>query len=79
MTVREIRELYEARPFRPFAICMADGRRVRVEHPEFMAFAPSGQSLHVFEPNGSAHWIDVLLVTDLERKPNSARRRGRKR
>ncbi len=79
MTTREIRELYDARPFRPFAIHMADGRRVKVEHPEFMSFAPSGRSVHVFEPDGSAHWIDMLLVTDLERKPNGAHRRGRKR
>jgi len=78
MRLQDIRELYEARPFRPFTI-MADGRRVRVEHPEFIAFNPAARSVIVIEPNGSSHRIDIMLVTDLEERPNGAARRKRKR
>jgi hypothetical protein len=57
---------------------MADGRRVTVEHPEFLAFNPAARSVIVVEPSGSSHRIDVMLVTDLEEKPNGSARRRRK-
>jgi hypothetical protein len=79
MRIQDIRKLYEARPFRPFIIHMADGRRVTVEHPEFLAFNPAARSVIVVEPRGSTHRIDILLVTDLEETPNGSARRKRKR
>ena len=45
MTLEKIREAWAARPFRPFAIHLADGRSVFVRHPEFLAMAPSGRVL----------------------------------
>ena len=32
-----LQELIHATPFQPFAICMADGKRAVVDHPEFIA------------------------------------------
>jgi len=78
MTINKVRELYEARPFRPFTIHLADGRNVRVEHPEFIAFAPTGRAMNVFEPDGSFHMIDAWLVTDLYVKANGSSRGKRK-
>jgi hypothetical protein len=34
-TARNIRELLEVRPFKPFQICLSDGTRHEVPHPEF--------------------------------------------
>ncbi|MBM4046012.1 MAG: hypothetical protein FJ279_12920 [Planctomycetes bacterium] len=66
MTIEAIRQLYEATPFRPFVIHLADGRKVDVKHREFMAAAPSGRTIIVYQPDDSFNVIDLLLVTDLE-------------
>ena len=35
VTSRNLKDLLEARPFRPFEICLSDGTRHAVPHPEF--------------------------------------------
>jgi len=72
MTIKEIRNLYEARPFQPFKIHMADGRDIPVDHPEFLASAPSGRTIVVYGSDDSFNVIDLLLVTDLEVNRNSS-------
>jgi hypothetical protein len=57
---------------------MADGREILVEHPEFMAHAPSGRTVVVYQPNDSVNIIEPLLVTDLELKPQSNGKRRRR-
>ena len=58
--------MYEAQPFRPFVIHLADGREVPVLHREFIMAAPSGRTLVVMQPDDRMNIIDLLLVTDLE-------------
>jgi len=71
VTIEQIRSAYSAQPFRPFVIHLADGREVPVLHREFIMSAPSGRTLVVYQPDDSFNIIDLLLVTDLEVKPNS--------
>ena len=78
MTIDKVRQLYDARPFQPFTIHLADGRAIVVEHPEFVAQAPSGRTLIIYQPDDSFNIIDLLLVTDLEVKTSSNGRRRRK-
>ncbi|MGD0093370.1 MAG: hypothetical protein ABSE73_25940 [Planctomycetota bacterium] len=66
MTTLEVRKLYQARPFQRFYIQMADGRSVRVDHPEWMAFSPGGRTVIVYERDGSFEIIDLLLVTGVK-------------
>jgi len=80
MTTERIRSLYQARPFKPFTIHLADGRQVPVVHHEFMMLGPSGRTVVVQQPDETLNIIDPLLVTDLEILPNgpaSSRRRKR--
>ncbi len=79
MTIDRLRALYDAQPFRPFTIHLADGRQVDVHHREFMIAAPSGRTIVVFQPDDTMNIIDLLLVTDLELAPrgNGPRRRRR--
>jgi hypothetical protein len=79
VTIDKIRAFYDAQPFQPFVIHMADGRQVPVHHPDFMAAAPSGRTVTVYQPDDTLNVIDLLLVTDLEAKrpSNGARRRKR--
>jgi len=79
MTIEKIRSLHDAKPFKPFTIHLADGRSVRVEHPEFMARSPSGRTIYVEEPGDVGHHIDLLLVTDLVLDNGTHPRRRRSR
>lgn len=72
MTIEKLKELYEAEPFRPFVIRLADGRSVPVVHREFMAAAPSGRIVTVFQPDDRLNIIDAMLVTDLKMVGNGA-------
>ncbi len=78
MTIEQLRTIYNAQPFRPFTIHLADGREVPVHHREFIMAVPSGRTLFVCQPDDTVNIIDLLLVTDLELKPatnGSSRRR----
>ena len=66
MTLEQVRTLYDADPFRPFVLHLADGRAIPVQHREFLASAPSGQTVIVYQPEESFNIVDLLLVTDLE-------------
>ena len=70
MTLERLRELYQAKPFHPFVIHLADGRNVTVKSPEFMAFSHSGRTIVVHEPDDSMRIVDLLLVTELHVQPN---------
>ena len=44
MNIAVLRELHGARPFVPFTLTLADGRKLPVIHNEFLAFFPSGRA-----------------------------------
>ena len=78
MTIEQIRNFYDATPFRPFVLHLVDGRQIPVQHREFVATAPSGRTLTVYQHDDTLNIIDLLLVTDVESKPatgGSGRRR----
>jgi len=79
MTIEQIRNLYDVQPFAPFVMHLADGRQIAVQHREFMATAPSGRAVIVYQPDDSMSIIDLLLVTELEvQPPKSGSRKRRK-
>ena len=65
MTIEQLRNLHQARPFRPFTICLADGRNMQVSHPELLTHSPGGRTLIVFHGGESFSILDLLLVTEL--------------
>ena len=78
MTIEQVRNFYSARPFRPFIMHLADGGQVPVQHPEFLAAAPSGRTVTVYQPDDTLNVVDLLLVTDLEVKQSEHRPRKRR-
>lgn len=78
MTIEQLRAAYEAVPFRPFVIHLADGRHVPVMSREFMLTVPSGRTIVVCQPDDTLNVIDLLLITDLEIRP-SANGSGKRR
>jgi hypothetical protein len=81
MTIERLKELFNAQPFRPFIIHLADGREVPVHHRDFIMAVPSGRTIFVAQQDDSVNIIDLLLVTDLElnRRKNGIRQRRRRR
>jgi hypothetical protein len=77
MTIEHLRNVYNAQPFEPFVIHLADGREIPVHHREFIIAVPSGRTLFVCQPDDTVNMIDTLLVTDLELKlaSNGSRKR----
>jgi hypothetical protein len=78
MTIEKVRAFYEATPFQPFVIHLADGRALKVQSPEFLATAPSGRTITVYQPDDSLNVIDLLLVTDLEIPAGNGRKKRSK-
>jgi hypothetical protein len=77
MIIEKIREFYESTPFRPFVIHLADGRALTVQSKEFLATAPSGRTVSLYQPDDSLNVIDLLLVTDLEVPPGNGQKKRR--
>ena len=65
MRIDDLKKVYQARPFKPFIIRVADGREYQVAHPEFMAISPSGRSLVVYTPEDVFEVIDTMMIASL--------------
>lgn len=68
MTSDHLRRIHAERPFSPFVIHLADGRKLLVRHPELLAVSQSGRIAVVFTPDDAVHHLDVLMITELEVK-----------
>ncbi len=74
MTTEQLRKAYQERPFMPFDICLADGQRIPVTHPEFLYMVPGPVRTFVIgSPDGTYRIVDLLLVTSLEFKDGQSR------
>jgi hypothetical protein len=78
MTIEKVRELIHAQPFTPFVVHLADGRKVSIDHPDFVSLSRTGRFLHFFRgPGDASTFIDVFLVTALQ--TNNGAQRGKRR
>ena len=77
MTIENIKELCHANPFRPFILHFPDGRRLGVQHPDFVAWPTAGRLISVFQPNGSESLVDLMLISDVTIKEGRGRRNGK--
>jgi len=69
MTIEQLRATLGTKPFQPFALRMADGRKFPIPHPDFLSMSPVGRTAVIFHPDGSASIVDLLLMTELELSP----------
>jgi len=63
MLADEINDLWDARPFHPFEIVMADGGVFTVTSPKLMLITPSQRTLHLVTPEGKSHWLALSQMT----------------
>jgi hypothetical protein len=66
MRAENLHEVIHAAPFRPFAICLANGTRVDVIHPDFIAHPTGARTAAVFGRDESIRIVDLMLVTKIE-------------
>jgi hypothetical protein len=74
MTIEQMRRLYQAHPFRPFVVHMADGHEIPVVSPEFISFTPS---VIIHHGKDAFDIVDLLLVTSLKVQDKEDTRRRR--
>ena len=66
MTIQQLRAVYQAQPFRPFTLHLADGGKLHVPRADFLSHSPQGRTLIVYAEDDSFSIVDLLLVTRLE-------------
>jgi hypothetical protein len=79
MTTETLQQMHRTRPFVPFEINMADGRSVRISHPEQLAY-DKGRMAIALTQGDSFEFIDLLLVTSISKQaagPKNGKRRQR--
>ena len=79
MTLEQIKSLRDATPFQAFRVHMANGKSVKVPHPDFMNLLPTGRIMMVNRADDSFEVIDTLLVTNLETLPKKGAKPRRRR
>lgn len=65
-SIEELKEIKDRRPFQPFSIHLADGRELRITHPDSVAWHAGGipRVLLVAHADGS-EFVDLTLITGL--------------
>lgn len=69
MHINELRKLQKAEPFRILTLHLTNGRSFVVPHPEFMAIAPNGRMVIVFDTAGLPDHIDSAHIADIQVQP----------
>lgn len=69
MDVNSIRNALRAVPFQPFELHLADGRRIPVMHPEFVAM--NQRIVIVTDEESATKIIEPLLIVSLEPLPGT--------
>jgi hypothetical protein len=64
LNIKTIRERLHQSPFKPFNIHLSDGRRIFVEHPDFVSVG--GSIVLVTDPEDSVQRIDSLHIVSLD-------------
>ena len=64
MDLNSIRNALREQPFRPFELCLDDGRRIPVKHPEFVAM--NQRIVIVTDEESATKIVEPLLIVSLE-------------
>jgi hypothetical protein len=77
MDLEGVREALHGEPFKPFTICLADGRRIPVRHPEMVAVGK--RRIIVVQPDDSWSVVEPLLIVSLDYNGEHPRRASRRK
>lgn len=63
--ITRLRELWNARPFVPFLIRLADGRTLSVPHPDFFYVSPTGGRMFVADTDDNYEYLNPLVIVSV--------------
>lgn len=69
MSPNQLRDAIRHQPFRPFEIVLEDGRRLCVDHPEFIAVSRTGREVTFYGEGNRQHWLDARQLRELVFEP----------
>lgn len=69
MTVKTLREMRDARPFKRFDIHLSDGQSLPVVTADHLFFMPSQTEFLVVLPDGGLRFVDPAHVVSAGRSP----------
>jgi hypothetical protein len=64
MTADQVRKRIAAIPYRPFDLCLADGRVIHIEHPDLLAF-DHGSRIVIVCIEDIVESVDLMLVLSI--------------
>lgn len=70
--LQEIRDLAGRAPFLPFEIHLADGRKLKVPHPDFVWLPKPGVFFYFHTDRGASERINPLLIVSVESENGAA-------
>ncbi len=75
MSPDAVKNFMHASPWKPFTVCLADGRNIQVPHPDFISISRAGRTLIVTTEDEEFEMIDVFLILTIRTKgsPKSAK------
>ena len=65
MTFDQVKEIAQARPFRPFSIETAGGKNLQVLNPDTIFFGPDRRTVVVFDPQTICNLVDASDVVSV--------------
>jgi hypothetical protein len=77
MYAKEVKELLDAAPFIPFSMYMANGKKLRIDHPELTMLSSGERFLVIGLPDDAVALADLRLATHIETHPAPQRTRRR--
>lgn len=79
MQMDELKRAVHGQPFKPFDLCLADGQRFLIPHPDFLFFMPgSNRTIIAAHGDGTGTHIDVMLVTAIDFRTKATIKKRRK-
>ncbi len=73
MTIKQLREHLEMRPFLPIVIRTVSGARHLVRHPDYLFIPPVGDTLLIVDPDGTMHHLGISYVEAVETRTKASR------
>ena len=77
LSLKAVRERLSEAPFTPFRLCLSDGRRVLVKHPDYVAVG--GSLVVVTDDADDVQRIDSLHIVSLDDERQGKQRGKRER
>ena len=68
MSPDAVKKFMHATPWKPFVLCLADGRNIQVPHPDFISISRAGRTVVVTAVDEEFEMIDVFLILSIKTK-----------